>query len=334
MAQAPNRIRSVLTLLFKVTVSAGLLWLLLGRVDLSRLWTLARHASLAWLSAAVGFYLIMILVSAWRWHLLLRAQGLQVRGSRLINSYLVATFFNNFLPSNIGGDVVRVRDTAQAAGSKTLATTVILADRGIGLMGLCLVGAVGATSMISGSAAVPLLAPALWLALAVGFVLGVPLILRPRFVARLLGPLRRFHQEWVGERIERLTSGLDRFGRDPRALAWCFVGAVVVQGILVAFYALIARSMHVPVTPWHLAVIVPVSFIVQMAPVSVNGFGIREATFTFYFTRLGLPPESALAVSFMGAGLVMLVSLLGAAAYILRSSSSDWKPTSPAEAAS
>ena len=46
---------------------------------------------------------------------------------------------------------------------------------------------------------------------------------------------------------------------------------------------------------WDLAVIVPLSFVVQMLPVSVNGFGVREATFSFYFTRIGLPIESALA---------------------------------------
>ncbi len=333
MAQAPSRVRGLLTLLLKVTVSVGLLWILLGRVDLGRLWALARHASVVWLAAAIGAYLAMIAVSAWRWHLLLGAQGIRVRGGRLVNSYLVATFFNNFLPSNIGGDVIRIRDTAAAAGSKTMATTVILADRGIGLLGLCLVGAVGATSMSGGRAAVPLLAPALWFGLLAGVAIGVPLVLLPGGVARLLGPLRRFNREWVGERIERLTAGLGRFGRDPKALLWCFAGAVLVQAILVGFYALIARSMHVAVSPWHLAVIVPVSFIVQMAPISLNGFGVREATFTFYFTRLALPPESALAVSFMGAGLILIVSLLGAAAYILRSTSPEWRAAPPVEAA-
>ena len=48
--------------------------------------------------------------------------------------------------------------------------------------------------------------------------------------------------------------------------------------------------------------IVPLSFVVQMLPVSVNGFGVREATFSFYFTRLGLPIESALLVSLVAHG--------------------------------
>ena len=75
---------------------------------------------------------------------------------------------------------------------------------------------------------------------------------------------------------------------------------------------------HIQIPAAHLAVIVPVSFVVQMLPVSLNGFGVREATFSLYFTRLGLPLESALALSLVGAGLIMLFSLSGAVAYVGR----------------
>ena len=71
-------------------------------------------------------------------------------------------------------------------------------------------------------------------------------------------------------------------------------------------------------TLWDLAVLVPMSSVVQMVPVSVNGFGVREATFTFYFHRLGLPIESAVLLSLVGAGLIMLFSLSGAAVYVAR----------------
>ena len=318
-----GRVRGLVVLLAKIIVSVSLLGLLLGRTDVSRLWMFMRGASLAWLGAALLLYLVMVLISAWRWRVLLDAQHVAVPRSRLFNSYLVATFFNNFLPSNIGGDVIRIHDTAAAAGSKTLATTVVLMDRGIGLLGLVLVAAIGATSAPPDGGAMPLLAPALWLSFVGGLLVVVPLVLMPHGVARLLSPLRRIHQEWVSERITRLTSALDRFGRAPRAMLWGFCGAVVVQAVLVAFYAAIVRSMGISVSWWHLAVIVPVSFIVQMAPVSVNGFGIREAVFSYYFSRLGLSIESAMAVSFTGAVLIMVFSLSGAVAYVARGSSPD-----------
>jgi len=100
----------------------------------------------------------------------------------------------------------------------------------------------------------------------------------------------------------------------------CFAGAVVVQAMLVGFYAVIAHAIGVAISPWHMAVLVPVSFLVQMLPLSVNGFGLREATFSFYFARLGLPIEAALVISLLGAGLVMLFSLTGAVVYVVRGS--------------
>ena len=143
---AGTRTRTVLMSALKAAVSVALLWLLFSRVDLARLWSVARKASALWLVAALALYLAMVLISAWRWGLLLKAQGLDFSFGRLMSSFLVATFFNNFLPSNIGGDVIRIADTAPAAGSKTLATTVVLIDRGIGLLGLVLMAAIGATA--------------------------------------------------------------------------------------------------------------------------------------------------------------------------------------------
>jgi hypothetical protein len=313
-----SRGRSLLLSAVKAAVSVGLLYLLFSRVDVSRLWSVARQASPALLASAVLLYVSVILVSTWRWRTLLRAQHVELPFAFLTQSFLVATFFNNFLPSNIGGDVIRITDTAKVVGSRTLATTVVLIDRGLGLLGLALMAASGASLMHH--MVVGRVGPGvLWAGFGLGATIATPALLYPDMVTRLLQPLRVFHQEWVDARLEKLTFALTKFKETPTALAECFAGAVAVQAILVAFYLAIARSMHIPIGFAELAVIVPVSFIVQMIPLSVNGFGVREATFGFYFTRLGLPLESALLVSFMGAALMMVVSLSGGIAYLRRS---------------
>jgi uncharacterized membrane protein YbhN (UPF0104 family) len=314
----PHRGRALVVSAIKVVVSIGLLWLLFSRVDVARLWSAARQASPAWLAGALLLYFTMIIASAVRWDVLLRAQHVRLPFSFLTQSFLVATFFNNFLPSNNGGDVIRISDTAKPAGSKTLATTVVLIDRGLGLLGLALMAATGATLMSRMSVG-PVGPGMLWAGFGAGAIIATPALLMPETATRILQPLRVFHAEWVDERINKLTYALTRFKESPTALAICFVGAVAVQGLLVLFYVAVARSMHIPIGFAELAVIVPVSFIVQMIPLSVNGFGVREATFGFYFTRLGLPLESALLVSFVGAALIMLFSLSGGVAYLRRS---------------
>src|SRR5580765_5765023 len=141
--QRPSLTRRLVTLGVKLAVSVALLWLLFSRTDVSKLWADARQASPAWLALGLAFYVVTIFATVWRWWLLLEAQEIDMSFRALYASMSVALFFNNFLPSSIGGDVVRIADTAKVARSKTLATTVILADRTMGMMALILLAATG-----------------------------------------------------------------------------------------------------------------------------------------------------------------------------------------------
>ena len=144
---------------------------------------------------------------------------------------------------------------------------MVLLDRGVGLLGLVLLAAVAATTATEeGMPSGPVPAWALWALFVGGASVATPLILAPGLLVKLLSPLRRLHPEWVDARLERLSDVLARFREAPAALVGCFTGAVVVQALLVAFYAAVARAIGVHVSPWHMAVVVPVSFLVQMLP--------------------------------------------------------------------
>jgi hypothetical protein len=160
----------------------------------------------------------------------------------------------------------------------------------------------------------------LWAGLVAGTGLSLPFLFAPQLVHVLAGPVRRLHPEWIDERLDRLTGALVRFRQSPSAMVACFAGAVVVQVTLVLFYYALARSLGISIGVSQLALLVPVSFLVQMLPISVNGFGVREAVFSYYFSQVGAPVEGGLVVSLLGAGLVMLFSLSGALAYVLRKS--------------
>ncbi len=327
--QDKSSTRERLMVLLRVVVSVGLLTLLLARVDRGALWQSVRHASVPWLVVAIAVYFAHIVTGAWRWGLLLGTQNVHVPQRDLLSSLLVSYFFNNFLPSNIGGDVIRIRDTARPAQSRTIATLVILTDRVLGVIGLFLVAAIASTVAFEtrGSAGAPILPWWLWTMLAVGVFGVAPAVVSPAVMGSLLAPLVRLHPEWIGGRIETLILTLHRFRSRPAVLATCFTGAVFVQTQLVVFYLAVAHALGLPVTVWDLAVIVPVSLVVQMIPVSLNGFGLREATFSFYFTRLGLPVHYGVVLSLVAAGLAMIVSLSGAAVYMARSQSIAVQPT-------
>lgn len=311
--------RRYVILALKISVSIVLLAVLFSRVDVARLWSSARHASFGWLAAALAIYCVNVAASLWRWHVLLEAQDAHVPAGVLTRSFLVALFFNNFLPSNIGGDFFRIADTAKFTKSKTVATTVVLADRIMGVIALVLIAAIGATA--AGAihpAVVPIWPVWLWAGFLAGAAASAPAVLLPDGFGRLLRPLTVLHPEWVGGRIDNLTAILARFRRHPVRLAQCFGGAVFVQTTMVVFYYAVILALREDVRFADLAVIVPISFVVQMLPISVSGFGVREATFSLYFARIGQPVEGAILMSLVGQALIMLFSLSGTAVYVSR----------------
>jgi uncharacterized membrane protein YbhN (UPF0104 family) len=311
--------RRHVVLALKLSVSIILLVVLFSRIDVAQLWDTAKLASVPWLLAAIAVFGMSTLVGAWRWNALLKAQHVDIALPSLFGTFLVATYFNNFLPSNIGGDFIRISDTARHMNSKTLATTVVLMDRILGLIALAFVAALGATSVgLLHHTAAPIWPVWLWAGFLAGAAATTPAVFAPAGFGRLLRPLTVFHPEWVGNRITALTGALAKFGADPGALLNAFIGAIMVQVALILFYFAAAYALHLDVALSDLAVVVPMSFVVQLLPVSVGGFGVREAFFSYYFHRIGQPIEDAVLLSLVAQALLILFSLSGLGVYLWR----------------
>jgi len=306
-------------ILIRLAVSAALLYYVLRSIDLALLWERVQGMNAGWIGLALASWVFVQWVSVWRWHRLLRAQHVDVPTRTLTESIWVSLFFNNFLPSNIGGDVIRIADTAGPAGSKTLATTVVVVDRALGLAALILVASFGAFAASLVGIHVPG-ARWLWIVTAAGTALAIPVIALPRLTEYSLKPLRLLNRPWVDERLQRLEDAILRFRASPSTIISAFGGAIVVQVTIVGFYLFTARGLDVPLPVLLGAVLIPVSLAVQMAPLSINGFGVREAVFAFFFRRFGLPIEAAVALSLVSTGLVMSLSLVGGLMFLRRRS--------------
>jgi glycosyltransferase 2 family protein len=131
-------------------------------------------------------------------------------------------------------------------------------------------------------------------------------------------PLQRLNAEWAIDRLRTLGGALERFGQQPVSLGLAFGGALVVQLLLVGFFLCTARSLAIPLGLVPAAMTVPVALAAQMLPISIGGFGVREAVFSWFFVRLGLDISAALALSLSSAALILLFSLSGGVLFLLR----------------
>jgi uncharacterized protein (TIRG00374 family) len=299
----------------KVTVSLVLLGYLFATSDLQTLEERVRTADLILLLAAAGCYLVMLALATWRWQLLLEALGVVAPLKHLTASYLVASFFNNFLPSNIGGDIVRVRDGSRLTGSTTSSLAVVGIDRILGLGALwVLVAFVSAGPELRELAG----ARAVLLGLGLVFVALGTLFFRPGIARRLMALSRLSAIDWARERFEVVQAAVHSYRAQVSTVWLAFAASLALQALVVVYFFAIARALRIPLSASAAFLMVPLCTLLQAVPISFNGWGLREGLFTLYFSQVGLPRESALAFSLTGAGLIILLSLSGAVVWMAR----------------
>jgi uncharacterized protein (TIRG00374 family) len=310
--------RGLLLTMAKVGVSLALLAYLLATTGLDAMLRRVRGGNPALFAAAVFLYAGMFALSTWRWRLLLQAQGFPASMRRLSASYLVATFFNNFLPSNIGGDVIRVRDSSRLTGTTTTTSLAVVAiDRILGFGALYVLAAF---AFVLGGPAVRHLAGARVVLLGLFLVFSglAYVFFRPGSASRLmtLSGLERIR--WAREPFETAQVAVHVF-RERLASVWlAFVASLALQAIVVLYYFAIAHALRIPLPLSACFLMVPLCTLLQAVPISFNGWGLREGLFALYFSQIGLPRESALAFSLVGAGLIVVLSLSGAVVWASR----------------
>jgi hypothetical protein len=287
-----------------------------------------RSADLVDLLGAVVCFVLMLALATWRWRLLLGALGAPAPIRRLTASYLVATFFNNFLPSNIGGDIVRVRDSSRLTGSVATSLAVVGIDRILGFGALYLLAAVAfvlAPPTVRGLAGAR--AVLLGLALLFGFLAYI--FFRPGTARWLMSVSRLSSIDWAREQFEVVQGAVHAYRAQVRTIWIAGAASVVIQTLVVLYYLAVARGLGIPLPASAAFLMVPLCTLLQAVPVSFNGWGLREGLFAYYFSQVGLPRPSALAFSLVGAGLMVLLSLSGALVWMARGSPS---PADPADA--
>ena len=304
-------------LVAKIGVSLALLAYLLSTTDLDALQRRVRAGDTFLLALAMALYAVILAISTWRWRVLLEAQGFSIPLAHLSGSYLVATFFNNFLPSNIGGDVVRVRDSSRLTGSTTTSLAVVAIDR---ILGLGALYALALAAFVTGGPTVRGLAGARSVLLALGLVFGglAYVFFRPGIARRVVSASGLARFPWAVKRFETVQSAVHVYRAQVQAVWLAFFGSVALQAIVVYYYFTVARALRIPLPLSACFLMVPLCTLVQTVPISFNGWGIRESVFILYFHQVGLGKDSALAFSLVGAGLIVLMSLSGAIVWTAR----------------
>lgn len=308
--------RRRLGLLLRTGASVVMLGVLLSRMHLSSITPEWEAATFAWLLAAVAVTAVGVVISAVRWYAVLAGLDRREPLSVLLHHALAGLFVGNFLPSTVGGDVLRVRRLSARNNDTATSFASVVYDR---LSGMFVLPAITLTALASNSGlrelgGASLLAALLSVVTLVVLALTLFLVGHPRVGGRFTGTSR--WRAFAGA----VHLGATRFRRHPRAVLELVLTAFAYQLAMVLAALLAARALHIHQVGLTAALaFVPAVAIAQTIPISIGGFGLREGAFAVFLHPLHVSTSDAIGLGLFVYVLNLLVSLAGAPSFAVGS---------------
>jgi uncharacterized protein (TIRG00374 family) len=301
-------------LLFSLSVLA--FFLVVSKVSFKELGLKLKDVVWGWLALSFSLHALGLLISAYRWQILARAQGDRVPLIFLAKSYLVGTFFNNFLPTRFGGDIVRIWDGSRYSKSLVKSSAIVAVERMTGIIVLFVFASVASLLRLDMARKIPVIWGALLLGLAGLAVLALfflPFSGRRLEKVPALGFLGKVVQKVVVFRTTVLGYRNKR-AEFAQATLWAFL----LQLNVILYYFLIGKALRLDISFLDYFIFIPIVLLIQIIPVTINGLGLREGAYIEIFKFYGIAPETALSFSIIEIAFGLAVGLFGGIIYVSR----------------
>lgn len=245
-----------------------------------------------------------------RWHVLLRASKLEINPLQSLRITFAGLFASNFLPTTIGGDVIRLAGVLQLNTDAVVSAASLIVDRLVGMAGMAMAVPFGLPSFLSAN----LVTNPVQRLDSLGRIDGYFSKEAPALLAVLpLGRWWRLALEKGRSLLRRLLEALSLWLGQPRAL---LVSLVLTWVHMLCFFAILSlffSGMGDTVSFWLVGGLYSMVYFITLMPFSINGYGIQEVSLTFMFSAVGgASIQSSLTAALLLRTMMMFASLPGA----------------------
>ena len=301
--------RRILLSIIKIVISAALLYLALRKANFSDLASRIDVASLGWLALAIAATFLQIFIGVLRWRIVSAECGAPLPIRQAMRYNLIGAFFNQTLPSSIGGDAVRLWLVARAGAGWRAATYSLFVDRAIGLIALAVMIVASlpwSYQLITdpyGRSAL-LLVDFAALAGGVGFLI----------LGRLPWPWLKTW--WGTHHLYACAVIANRvvFSRTHGVAIAALSIFVHVLAVVIAWC--VVKSIAAPVGFGQTFQLIPPVMLITMLPISIAGWGVREATLGLAFGYAGLMTNEGINISLLFGAVTFIVGAFGGLVWI------------------
>lgn len=296
---------------FKLVVTGLTIWWLLSMANYAVLFQAFRRIPPDIIIAALLINIFAVLIGSARWWVLLCHATGPIPYGKILPSYYLGIFFNNILPTSMGGDVVRTLHLG-LRGIKTQALLAsAVADRGIGLF----------VSLVTGSICI-FLSPdigiegrdeLLMMATVIIFAAATWLFFSPLSVAYV----ERLENKYKPTRLRRYILQTIRSCHEYRSARGSLIVALaltaVMQSAVILVYYMLGAGIGIKLSVITYFAVIPIVFLAASIPISIGGIGVREGVLVALLIKAGADMQHAIALSLLYLSVLLLSSLPGGA---------------------
>jgi uncharacterized membrane protein YbhN (UPF0104 family) len=294
-----------LKLSLKILVSIGLVTYLIITFDFSKSWNVILNSNQFFFLLSFSFIILNYLFSAIRWKYLIISDK-KISIWYLIKLYFIGSFFNNFLPTSIGGDAYKILKLGEKIDSKTDAFTATFLERFLGMIALMMFSLYGLLSY-SGSDERTL-------------IVGLFLVVLAFIIFLIFYPRFKFEHRYLNKLfsvLDKIHNSFVRYKKFPHLILISLISSIVVQlfSVMSQFVLFLAIGYSLPLDYSFFAF--PIIFLSGYAIPSLNGIGSQDFLYQKFFSSMGIVDESIIAASVLYHLSRFLVSLIGGILYAL-----------------
>jgi len=304
-----KKISAFLRIGVSLLLIAALLYIMRGKYgDIARA---LKSTNMVVFIMATAAFLAACTLASFRMKLIIEAQGIRLTFREALSLTFIGYFFNNFLPTAIGGDVVKAHYLSKQSGNTTGSYTSVFVDRVVGLVTMVLMAFV-ALVLVGTNAVDRRLAITIYAITAVS-VLGIVFLASKSFAKRfsalvvLIKPIER--------QLRNLYAAANKYRHHAGLMIVTLLISVVSQLCYFSCFGILAASIGSRISAIDLLLKMPIVGMISLLP-SINGLGVREGSMVVLFGSL-IGKENALAISILMIVLLLIISVTGGIIYAL-----------------
>ncbi len=297
--------------ILKILITFGLFYYLFKtKVPLNEVIKNVKDLNIVYIVIIILFFLLYYLIFSLRWNFLLQAQKIDVPFSRSYLYIMVSFFFNNFLPSGLGMDMIR---SAYAGGrknfEKALGTSIM--ERILGMIGMM---SIGSLAVFSGKAEFAKLS-----IIYIGLIIFIVLVyyfltsLKVKWIKEKLLSIKFLN---LGESLRKFYRAFKIYKNQKKTIIIGIGYSLLVQMVIIAINYFIAKGLSIPVPVFGLLAYIPIITVISLIPITINGLGLREAAYVYFFCLLNITEGQAMSLSLVFFVTSVIASCVGGIVFV------------------